>query len=41
MYTLELNMYQTPSVVMLYVGAILKRHIEFPETFCIPSPVKP
>ena len=41
MYTLEFNMYQTlaVAVVMLYVGTLLKRRIEFLETFCIPSPV--
>ena len=41
MYTLEFNMYQTLAiaVVMLYVGTILKRRIQFLETFCIPSPV--
>ncbi len=41
MYTLEFNMYQTLAiaVVMLYVGAMLKRRIQFLETFCIPSPV--
>ncbi len=41
MYTLEFNMYQTlaVAVVMLYVGTLLKRQIQFLETFCIPSPV--
>jgi len=41
MYTLEFNMYQTLAiaVVMLYVGTMLKRRIQFLETFCIPSPV--
>ena len=41
MYTLEFNMYQTlaVAVVMLYVGTLLKRKIQFLETFCIPSPV--
>ena len=41
MYTLEFNMYQTlaVAVVMLYVGTLLKRRIQFLETFCIPSPV--
>lgn len=41
MYTLEFNMYQTlaVAVVMLYVGTMLKRRIQFLETFCIPSPV--
>ncbi|MBQ6298489.1 MAG: sodium/glutamate symporter [Selenomonadaceae bacterium] len=41
MYTLEINMYQTLAiaVVMLYVGTLLKRRIQFLETFCIPSPV--
>lgn len=41
MYTLEFNMYQTLAiaVVMLYVGTLLKRRIQFLETFCIPSPV--
>ncbi|MBE8955325.1 MAG: sodium/glutamate symporter [Quinella sp. 2Q5] len=34
-------MYQTlaVAVVMLYVGTMLKRRVEFLETFCIPSPV--
>lgn len=34
-------MYQTLAiaVVMLYVGTLLKRRIQFLETFCIPSPV--
>lgn len=41
MLTIEFNMYQTlaVAVVMLYVGALLKRKIQFLETFCIPSPV--
>ena len=41
MFTLEFNMYQTLAiaVVMLYVGTLLKRRIQFLETFCIPSPV--
>lgn len=41
MYTIEFNMYQTLAiaVVMLYVGTMLKRQIQFLETFCIPSPV--
>ena len=41
MYTLEFNMYQTlaVAVVMLYVGTLLKKRIQFLETFCIPSPV--
>jgi len=41
MYTLEFNMYQTMAVavVMLYVGTLLKKRIQFLETFCIPSPV--
>lgn len=41
MYTIEFNMYQTlaVAVVMLYVGTLLKRQIQFLETFCIPSPV--
>ena len=41
MYTLEINMYQTLAiaVVMLHVGTLLKRRIQFLETFCIPSPV--
>ena len=41
MYTPEFNMYQTLAiaVVMLYVGTMLKRRIQFLETFCIPSPV--
>ena len=41
MLTIEFNMYQTltVAVVMLYVGAFLKRKIQFLETFCIPSPV--
>ena len=41
MYTIEFNMYQTlaVAVVMLYVGTMLKRRIQFLETFCIPSPV--
>jgi len=41
MYTVEFNMYQTlaVAVVMLYVGTMLKRRVEFLETFCIPSPV--
>ena len=41
MYTVEFNMYQTlaVAVVMLYVGTMLKRRIQFLETFCIPSPV--
>lgn len=41
MFTIEFNMYQTlaVAVVMLYVGALLKRKIKFLETFCIPSPV--
>ena len=41
MYTLEFNMYQTLAiaVIMLYVGTLLKRRIQFLETFCIPSPV--
>jgi len=41
MYTLNFDMYQTVAVavVMLYVGTLLKRRIEFLETFCIPSPV--
>ncbi|MBR3499179.1 MAG: sodium/glutamate symporter [Selenomonadaceae bacterium] len=41
MYTLEFNMYQTLAiaVIMLYVGTLLKKRIQFLETFCIPSPV--
>ncbi|MBQ3435220.1 MAG: sodium:glutamate symporter, partial [Selenomonadaceae bacterium] len=41
MFTIEFNMYQTlaVAVVMLYVGTLLKRRIQFLETFCIPSPV--
>ena len=41
MYTIEFNMYQTLAiaVAMLYVGTLLKRRIQFLETFCIPSPV--
>ena len=41
MYTIEFNMYQTlaVAVVMLYVGTLLKKRIQFLETFCIPSPV--
>ena len=41
MFTIEFNMYQTLAiaVVMLYVGTLLKRRIQFLETFCIPSPV--
>ena len=41
MYTIEFNMYLTlaVAVVMLYVGTMLKRRIQFLETFCIPSPV--
>lgn len=41
MHTINFDMYQTVAVavIMLYVGTLLKRRVEFLETFCIPSPV--
>lgn len=41
MLTLSLNMFLTAAlaVVVLYIGAWLKKHIRFLNTFCIPSPV--
>lgn len=41
MYKLSLDMYQTLAlaVLVLFLGAFLKKRIKFLETFCIPSPV--
>lgn len=41
MQTVNFDMYQTIgiAVIMLFVGTLLKKRIEFLETFCIPSPV--
>ena len=39
--TLALDMYQTVAVavIVLTIGAFLKKKINFLETFCIPAPV--
>lgn len=41
MYTLSLDMYQTLAIAVgvLFLGAFLRKHIKFLETFCIPAPV--